>query len=173
MIEGIEQLIGSGVSKVVGYEPNGGFLVGNELRKNAKVLSPLMTRDAVLPILCLLSLARESGCKLSELTKTLPARFTASDRLQSFPTELSRKLLLDLSASFAVMDEFLAGLCGKMLRLDQTDGLRVFLEGDEIVHFRPSFIAPELRCYAESASQERSESLVQACLQRMRVRLDS
>ena len=173
VIEGIEQLIGSGVSKVVGYEPNGGFLVGSELRKNAKVLSPLMTRDAVLPILCLLSLARESGCKLSELTKTLPARFTASDRLQNFPTELSRKLLLDLSASFAVMDEFLAGLCGKMLRLDQTDGLRVFLEGDEIVHFRPSGNAPELRCYAESASQERSEFLVQACLQRMRVRLDS
>ena len=171
VIEGIEQLIESGAQKVVGFEPNGGFLVGTTLDKNGKTLSPLMTRDAVLPILCLLSLARENGCKVSELTQRLPARFTASDRLQNFPTETSRKILLDLAASSAAIADLLAGLCGKAIKLDQTDGLRIFLEGEEIVHFRPSGNAPELRCYAESASQERSEFLVQACLQRMQARL--
>ena len=46
------------------------------------------------------------------------------------------------------------------------------LEGDEIVHFRPSGNAPELRCYAEAATQERAGALVQACLQRLKSGLD-
>ncbi len=41
------------------------------------------------------------------------------------------------------------------------------LEGDEIVHFRPSGNAPELRCYAEAATQERAGALVQGCLRRL------
>ena len=131
-----------------------------------------MTRDAVLPILCLLSMARESGIKVSELLDRLPTRFTASDRLQNFPTETSRALLLNLSASPDAVGALLDGLCGKPLGLDQTDGLRITLEGNEIVHFRPSGNAPELRCYAEADTQERAYSLVKACLQRLKSGLD-
>ncbi|WP_298313262.1 hypothetical protein, partial [Propionivibrio sp.] len=39
--------------------------------------------------------------------------------------------------------------------------------------FRPSGNAPELRCYAESTTQERAGLLVQECLQRMNARLAS
>lgn len=173
VIEGIEQLIESGQRNVVGFEPNGGFLVGSALEKNGRVLSPLLTRDAVLPILCLLSLARENGCRVSELPLRLPARFTASDRQQDFPTATSRRILSALAASNTAIDELLAGLCGPVTRLDQTDGLRIFLENGEIVHFRPSGNAPELRCYAESDSQERSEFLVQEGLRRMQARLEA
>jgi phosphomannomutase len=173
VIEGIEQLVQSGAHKIVGFEPNGGFLVGSALEKNGRVLTPLLTRDAVLPILCLLSMARENGCKVSELSPRLPARFTASDRLQNFPTEASRAILLGLAESSTAIGELLAGLCGKPTGQDQTDGLRIFLEQDEIVHFRPSGNAPELRCYAESDSQARSEFLVQQCLHRLKNRLDS
>ncbi len=172
VIEGIEQLIASGARNVVGFEPNGGFLVGSALEKNGRVLSPLMTRDAVLPILCLLSMAREAGVKVSALLQRLPARFTASDRLQNFPTETSRLLLQSLASSNAAIETLLDGLCGKPVGLDQTDGLRIALEGNEIVHFRPSGNAPELRCYAEAATQERAGMLVQACLQRLTNRLD-
>jgi phosphomannomutase len=173
VIEAIENLIASGARKVVGFEPNGGFLLGSAIEKHGKVLTPLLTRDAVLPILCLLSLAREKGGQVSDLPKRLPARFTASDRLQNFPTETSRKILLNLATSPAAVGELLNGLCGKPTGLDQTDGLRIFLENNEIVHFRPSGNAPELRCYAESASQERSAQLVQTSLQRIKARLDS
>ena len=62
-------------------------------------------------------------------------------------------------------------LAGTVLGQDQTDGLRLFLENEEIVHFRPSGNAPELRCYAEAASQPRAEQLVRDCLQRLRARL--
>lgn len=172
VIEGIERLIRSGAQTVVGFEPNGGFLVGSAIEKNGRTLGALMTRDAVLPILCLLSMARESGIKVSELLDRLPTRFTASDRLQNFPTETSRALLLNLSASPYAVGALLDGLCGKPLGLDQTDGLRITLEGNEIVHFRPSGNAPELRCYAEADTQERAYSLVKACLQRLKSGLD-
>jgi phosphomannomutase len=127
-----------------------------------------MTRDAVLPILCLFSMARESGCKVSALATRLPARFTASDRLQSFPTETSRRILAGLAASPDAVDALLGGLCGKAEGFDQTDGLRITVVGDEIVHFRPSGNAPELRCYAESASPDRAGFLVQECLRRVK-----
>lgn len=167
VIEGIEQLIASGARNVVGFEPNGGFLLGTAFEKDGRTLAPLMTRDAVLPILCLLSMAREGGAKVSALLQRLPARFTASDRLQNFPTETSRALLKSLVSSSARIESLLKGLCGKPLSLDQTDGLRITLEGNEIVHFRPSGNAPELRCYAEAATQERAGQLVRSCLQRL------
>ena len=172
VIEGINRLNESGASRVVGFEPNGGFLVGSPLEKAGRILPPLLTRDAVLPILCLLSMAKEIGCKVSELSRRLPARFTASDRLQSFPTETSQKILLDLTQSASAVDQLLNGLCGKPTGFDQTDGLRIFLENNEIVHFRPSGNAPELRCYTESDSQERAERLVGECLIRMKARVD-
>lgn len=170
VIEAIEELIRSGAQQVVGFEPNGGFLVGSSLEKNGRVLEPLLTRDAVLPILCLLSMAKENGVAVSELPRRLPSRFTASDRLQDFPTETSRQLVSDLAASPVAIHELLSGLCGKSTGVDLTDGLRIFLENNEIIHFRPSGNAPELRCYAESASQSRSEQLVQDGLLRMKAR---
>ena len=131
-----------------------------------------MTRDAVLPILCLLSMAREAGVRVSTLRQRLPPRFTASDRLQDFPSEKSRTLLQKFSASLAALETLFDGLCGKPLGMDQTDGLRITLEGDEIVHFRPSGNAPELRCYAEAKTQQRADTLVRACLQRLKQGLD-
>jgi len=173
VIEGIEQLIVAGAGQVVGFEPNGGFLVGSEIVRDGRRLAPLMTRDAVLPILCLLSMARESGRQVSALAQSLPARFTASDRLQSFPTETSRRILAELAASPGAVATLLRGLAGKPLSQDQTDGLRLFLENDDIIHFRPSGNAPELRCYAESADQARAAFLVQAGLERMRAKAGS
>ena len=102
--------------------------MGSSLERNGKILAPLLTRDAVLPILSLLSMARENGCKVSELSLSLPARFTASDRLQNFPAETSRVLLQNLAASTVAIEELLSGLCGKPTGQDQTDGLRIFLE---------------------------------------------
>lgn len=52
---------------VVGYEANGGFLLGSDVVRNGVVMTALPTRDAVLPMLALLSMARTRGCKLSEL----------------------------------------------------------------------------------------------------------
>ena len=44
---------------------------------------------------------------------------------------------------------------GSVSKIDQTDGLRITFESNEILHLRPSGNAPEFRCYNESDSPER------------------
>jgi phosphomannomutase len=122
----------------------------------------------VLPILALLAMAREQGTPLSRLPAELPPRFTASDRLQDFPVEASRQLIERLAASGETLAGFLAPLALRPAGIDRTDGLRITLDGGEIVHLRPSGNAPELRCYAEAATQARAGSLSGACLARAR-----
>lgn len=71
-----------------------------------------------------------------------------------------------------ILHALLGGVCGKAESFDHTDGLRIAVAGDEIVHFRPSGNAPELRCYAEAASPLRAGFLVQECLSRLKAGLD-
>ena len=169
VIEGMEKLIQGGARHVVGFEANGGFLVGSTLEKNGHQLHPLPTRDAVLPIIALLVLARERGVPVSQLPASLPPRFTASDRIQNFATEKSRQLIQQFAESDAALRGFLAPLSVEPARIDQTDGLRITLTNDEILHLRPSGNAPELRCYAEAASQARANELANVCLSRVEV----
>ena len=154
---------------VVGYEANGGFLLGSEVVRGGRHLAALPTRDAVLPMLALMSLARERGCKLSQLASSLPARFSASDRLQNFAPESSAALLANLLAAPDLMAATLAPSPGKIVGIDQTDGLRVTFASAEIVHLRPSGNAPELRCYAEADTSEQAKALCDACLERVRL----
>jgi phosphomannomutase len=169
VIEAMQTLRRNGGRKIVGFEPNGGFLVGSPIEKDGRTLDSLLTRDATLPILCLLFMAREKGCALSRLAPSLPPRFTASDRVQNFPAETSGVLLQALAASPAAVNELFGGLCGKHQRVDQTDGLRMTFADSDIVHFRPSGNAPELRCYAESDTPERARELVLESLKRFKL----
>lgn len=151
-------------SKVVGFEANGGFLLASTLQNDHGILPPLCTRDAVLPILSVIALAKLQLIPISELIHQLPSKFTASDRIQNFDTAKSKTLLNRLSENHSDIDKLFDVLCGKFNRIDQTDGLRILFENNEIVHFRPSGNAPELRCYAEAASQLRAEYLVEHAL---------
>jgi phosphomannomutase len=153
---------------VVGYEANGGFLMGSDVIHNGVVMKALPTRDAVLPMLALLYMARTRGCKLSELSLGLPNRFTFSDRLQNFPTQDSRELVDRLYAEPVAASELLAPQSGELVAIDNTDGLRMTFANGDIVHLRPSGNAPELRCYAESESVERATELCKSCLERVR-----
>jgi phosphomannomutase len=168
VIAAMENLLNSGLECVVGFEANGGFLLGSAIEKSGRTLSPLMTRDAVLPILALLVTSKEKGCQLSQLLQDLPARFTGSDRLQSFPVEVSRQILEALSVSIETISSLLIRVGSQPTHIDQTDGLRIYLDNSEIIHFRPSGNAPELRCYAEAGSQERANWLASECLQMIR-----
>ncbi|MEW5770129.1 MAG: phosphomannomutase [Pseudomonadota bacterium] len=167
VIAAMEALAAEGLDGVVGYEANGGFLVGSPVEKDGRALAPLPTRDAVLPILALLAMARAGGVPLSRLAQALPPRYTASDRIKDFATERSRRLIEDLAGSDAAIQALLGDLCGAPAGLDRTDGLRITFANGEIVHLRPSGNAPELRCYAEADSPARAQQLAQACLARV------
>jgi phosphomannomutase len=167
VIAGMNQLAAEGLRNIVGFEANGGFLVGSAVEQEGRRLDPLPTRDAVLPILALLISARQQGIPLSRLPATLPPRHTASDRLQAFPVKQSRMLLANLAANpDAIVNQF-GDLCGHVTAIDQTDGLRITCDNGQIFHLRPSGNAPELRCYAEADSQELAQALVDECLRRI------
>lgn len=152
---------------VAGYEANGGFLLGSNVEIGQGILRALPTRDAALPMLTLLATAARLGLPLSELSKTLPARFTASDRIQNFPTAVSRKLLEVLATDKTMASHLMGPESGAVVSQDLTDGLRVTFESGEVVHLRPSGNAPELRCYAEAGNEQKVWVLCRTCLARV------
>jgi phosphomannomutase len=167
VIAGMEEAFAQGKDRIVGYEANGGFLLGSNIQRGHHSMASLPTRDAVLPMLALLCMARERNCKLSQLKQGLPERYTASDRLQNFATDKSKLLMERLLAMPEELQKILAPHSGAVRKIDQTDGLRVTFESDDIVHLRPSGNAPELRCYAEAGNPEQAKRLCDACLARV------
>lgn len=152
---------------VAGFEANGGFLAGPGLQINAQALTALPTRDAVLPMVAIMAMARQQGKAISALLTDLPQRFTASDRLQHFATHLSQSLLAALQTDANACQTLFGKEMGAIVHQDLTDGLRLSFSNGEIIHLRPSGNAPELRCYAEANSTIRASQLVQNCLQKL------
>jgi len=155
--------------RVAGYEPNGGFLLGFAADGPAGPFAPLVTRDCVLPMLAPLAAARAAGVGLAELAAALPARFTATDRVQGIPTETSAAFLAGLTDDDGARAAFFDA--GTGARVDLTDGLRVTFDSGAIVHLRPSGNAPEFRVYAEAGSEAEAQDLLARHLDRVRARL--
>jgi phosphomannomutase len=162
VIAGMEQA--STQSIVIGYEANGGFLLGSDVAKNNHALKALPTRDAILPMLGLLCMAREHSLPLSKLRENLPKRYTASDRLQNFSNEKSKSILGNLSCNFDITAKLLAPDAGDIVDVNQMDGLRLTFANEDIVHLRSSGNAPELRCYTEAATVAKAMLLCESTL---------
>lgn len=150
-------------SRVVGYEANGGFLLGFAADGPAGPLTPLLTRDAVLPIVAVLA---ASDGDVAARVAAEPPVFTASDRLGEVP----RARMAALMARLATEPGALLGTAPRAL--DTTDGLRWSLGGRQVIHVRPSGNAPELRLYVEDRTPERAEAALARGLSRLRTLLE-
>ncbi|MCP4717270.1 MAG: phosphomannomutase, partial [Deltaproteobacteria bacterium] len=173
VIAGMQAAIQNGSPCVVGYEANGGFLLGTALSRFDEKLAPLMTRDAAILQICIVLLSIQEKTTISNLAALLPQRFTASDRLKNFPTDISRNIISSLCADDETSNKkeikkLFGALSGSVLGLDNTDGLRARFDSDEIIHLRPSGNAPEFRCYTEAATPERAIELNKACIEIMK-----
>ncbi|WP_128255514.1 phosphomannomutase [Falsirhodobacter deserti] len=146
-----------GQDGVVGYEANGGFLLGFEAAGPKGPLPALMTRDSTLPIITALVQARGRG--LADLVAAEPPRFTTADRLTEVPSERGQALVERLINDAVARTEFLSTL-GTEEGVDLTDGLRITLSNDRVVHIRPSGNAPELRIYVEAETAEAAAGLL-------------
>ena len=153
VIEAMEKALAEGASRVVGYEANGGFLTSSLTDGQKGQLDPLPTRDAVIVHLSILWAMSVTGRTVSQLVEQLPSRFTWSDRLQAFPTEVSQTRLRDLERGGLPMIEDVFRRFGSVAALDWTDGMRVTFSRGAVVHVRASGNAPELRCYSEGATE--------------------
>lgn len=169
VIQAMNDATGQASGTVVGYEANGGFLTATAATRDSHTLSPLPTRDAVIVILSILHSAKLAGKKIADLIAQLPPRYTASDRVKNFPTELSQARIKEFlsgdgAATKRVVEKVFGSLCGEMKTFDTTDGLRIQFTNDEVVHLRPSGNAPEFRCYNEASTPERAAQLNSACM---------
>ena len=101
-------------------------------------------------ILSILVNAAKNKKTISECVDMLPAkRFTVSDRIQNFPREKSM-MLIDQFQNYSEIEKVFGELFGRISKIDQTDGLRITFNSEDILHIRPSGNAPEFRCYNES-----------------------
>ena len=151
--------------KVAGYEPNGGFLLGWDMGHG---LTPLLTRDSVLPLVATLASAAGRGVAVSALLRDLPGRRTATDRLKDIPRERSLALVAAiLGGDLSVLPEGL----GALVCTHTTDGAGMTFASGRIVTIRPSGNAPELRCYVEAESDAAAVLLLADALGRLRAAL--
>jgi len=151
-------------STIAGFEANGGFLLGSDIKINGEILKALPTRDAVLPALIVLVAGLKEG--VSSIVRKVSVRFTDSDRAQNFETEKSREILIKAKGQESRLIRLL-GYNEEVTDVDTTDGLRITLSNNDIIHLRPSGNAPELRCYAESNTSDNAKQLVQTVLEKI------
>jgi phosphomannomutase len=158
VIAAMNALLAQGEAPVVGYEANGGFLLGSALG----TLVPLPTRDAVLPIITVITAARPGTIR--DLLDALPPRVTYSDRIQNFATEKSEAIFArllegDKDAQIGRLDDIFGKIAGAITGIDLTDGIRMTTQSGAILHLRRSGNAPELRCYSESDTAEHAADI--------------
>lgn len=164
VIEGMQQLAGEYLS-VAGFEANGGFLLASDLSINNTKLSALPTRDALLPFIAIMQLAGDNP--LSALSKALPQRFTASQRVQNVLPALSQALLADAANAAESLLQRVGSSSFEVKQINLTDGVRITLQDNDIIHLRASGNAPELRIYTESGSQLQAEQLANTLQQQL------
>src|ERR1700761_6913654 len=167
VIAGMEAALAKGKKRVCGWEPNGGFLTGSPISRNEATLSPLLTRDAGLPILGVLFAAEQSGLSLIDMFSRLPKRFSRAALLKQFPRATALKIVGRFSppAEAQTIKKDLAEFFTPALgfsgidRVDYTDGVRIFFANGEVAHVRPSGNADELRIYAVADTQSRADAM--------------
>jgi phosphomannomutase len=183
VIAGMEQALAKGKHAVCGWEANGGFLTGSDIKRGNAVLSALPTRDAVLPLLAVLFSAAEKSFTLDQLFATLPSRFSRAALLKNFPRSVGSNIVQHFSppdagiqdvdfekqkpvadamkAIRASLEQFFPASKGfaPISRLNYTDGVRIIFANGDVAHLRPSGNADEFRLYAVADTQARAEAI--------------
>lgn len=152
-------MAGAAPHPVVGFEANGGFLLGDDVALSRGMLGRLPTRDAILPAVACLVLARQQGQSLSALAATLPPRFMKADRVKDVTPDKGRIFLGEMEMSETFRTHFDPRLA-RPAAISTLDGVRMALANGDTVHFRQSGNAPEMRVYVETGSAEGTERLL-------------
>ncbi|WP_027487703.1 phosphomannomutase [Allorhizobium undicola] len=166
VIAAMQEALAQGRQRVMGFEANGGVMLASDFTLANIRLAALPTRDCVLPILAALGLAAGVGASLSEMAAGMDLPIALSDRLEHYALERSASLMAHLRAGDSQLAAFLAPL-GAIRDKSDLDGLRIRLDDDSIIHFRPSGNAPEMRCYVEAKGEQKAAGLLAAGLAKL------
>jgi len=125
VIQAMKEASASGAKRIVAWEANGGFLVGSDLNWNSNSLTALPTRDAILPMLCILFSAQKQKLGLNQLLDQLPNWYGKADLIDHFPRETSEKIirrysLADENLVWLILNENNLQLCDAQEKVVQT-----------------------------------------------------
>ena len=121
-----------------GFESNGGGI-------SAEIM---MTRDAGSTSIKIINLLKQSGKSLGELINTLPKFFVYRTKIDC-PQKLNSIILKKTKEKF------------KNFKMEEINGLKIWLDNFSWILFRPSSNAPEFRVFTEAKTKEKAESLAQ------------
>lgn len=164
VIEKINELIHEGKGRIIGYEANGGVIIGTDFLAEGKILKALPTRDSLISLLCIIIYAHKNGKKISEIVKKYARMFTFSQSIE-VSSRVSRAFLMKLFDEMKTQHTDFFEMNVSYENIEFVDGLRIYFKNGEIIHLRPSGNAPELRCYTEAASEKRARELNQRCVE--------
>jgi len=160
VIAGMEQARAEGAEAVIGFEANGGVLLGSDVARDGRRLAALPTRDALLPIVATLALARAARKPLSAIAAEARFAIALSNRLQEVPQDRTAALIARLDTEDSGFRDTAFAAHGAVAARDRRDGLRLTLGNGATVHFRASGNAPELRVYVEAPTPKAAETLL-------------
>lgn len=159
VIEGMARAHREGACRVIGFEANGGVLIGSPVGIGNRTLTALPTRDALVPILAFLDMARRSCRPLSTFADDFAFSATASGRLENIAPSASGDFLQRLRNDSDFRERVVDGmLC--VASIDITDGVRMVAADGTVLHYRASGNAPELRCYVEASGETSARTLL-------------
>jgi phosphomannomutase len=110
----------AGFKRIAGWEVNGGFMTYSDFEIFGKKLTALPTRDAVLPMLCVMLSAIEKNMTLGEMIKGLPQRYTDSNKITNFPNEVAAKIIKRYSPEDSKVDKI--EFCPEETSISYKDG---------------------------------------------------
>ena len=160
VIAGMAEAKAGGAETIIGFEANGGVLLGSDVTRDGRKLAALPTRDALLPIVATLALARGAGKPLSAIAAEARFAIALSNRLQEVPQDRTAALIAKLDAGDSGFRDATFAAHGGVASRDRRDGLRLTLANGATVHFRASGNAPELRVYVEAPTPPAAEALL-------------
>ena len=152
----MSEALRQGHQRVVGFEANGGFMTGSDIKLDAGELKALPTRDAVLPMIAMLAKINKQGIGIPELLRQTPLWFKASGGVRMASMHQSRAVLARLSKNeHAAFRKLVGDVAGSQVdELDTKDGLEATLADGRIVHLRPSGNEPLFRVYIQTQDNQ-------------------
>lgn len=120
----------------IGFESNGGYISGEIF----------YSRDGGTATIKMLNLLSDTGKRLSELVDKLPKYYTIKDKTDC-PREINPLILAEVRKKYTKQ------------KIEDLDGLKVWVDSNSWVLFRPSGNALEFRVFAEAKTDTKAKKL--------------